>query len=96
MDLTATINYLVPFADCDIDGGNYKTIAWRDKRPMPTWAEVRSAMLKAEESRSAKYEIRHMEDTITPRRIREAVLTKEGKEWLDQTNGAISALRKLL
>lgn len=34
-----------------------------------------------------------IEATITPRRLRDAVLTVEGKAWLETTDAQISALR---
>ena len=38
-------------------------------------------------------EIRNLEALITPRRLREAVLTPEGKAWLEGIEAQISALR---
>jgi|DEB19_MinimDraft_3_1074340.scaffolds.fasta_scaffold24088_2 hypothetical protein len=38
-------------------------------------------------------EIRNLEAQITPRRLREAVLTPEGKAWLEGIEAQISALR---
>ena len=38
-------------------------------------------------------EIRNLEAQITPRRLREAVLTPEGKAWLGGIEAQISALR---
>ncbi|MBM4231690.1 MAG: hypothetical protein FJ184_13305 [Gammaproteobacteria bacterium] len=38
-------------------------------------------------------EIRNLEALITPRRLREAVLTPEGKAWLEGIDAQISALR---
>jgi hypothetical protein len=38
-------------------------------------------------------EIRNLEALITPRRLREAVLTPEGKAWLEGIEAQIAALR---
>ncbi len=38
-------------------------------------------------------EIRNLEAQITPRRLREAVLTPEGKAWLEGIDAQIAALR---
>lgn len=40
--------------------------------------------------------ISEIEKTITPRRLREAVLTTPGKEWLEDAESEISKLRALL
>ena len=40
--------------------------------------------------------IRNLEATVTPRRIREALLTPEGKAWLEGVEAQIAALRSQL
>jgi hypothetical protein len=40
--------------------------------------------------------IRNLEATITPRRLREAVLTPEGKAWLEDVEAQIDAFRAQL
>jgi hypothetical protein len=42
---------------------------------------------------TAQEQIRTIEATITPRRLREAVLTAEGKTWLEAADAQIAALR---
>lgn len=43
-----------------------------------------------------KTEIQNIENTITPRRLREAVLTEEGRIWLINLEAEIAALRAQL
>lgn len=44
----------------------------------------------------AREEIERLESTITPRRLRDAMLTQEGKDWLANVEGLISQQREKL
>ena len=44
--------------------------------------------------REALAEIHRLEDTITPRRLRDAVLTDEGKAWLTNVEAKIATERE--
>ena len=52
--------------------------------PTPTLAQLNAPTLSA---------ITALESTVTPRRIREAVTTTEGKTWLVAVDSQIAALR---
>lgn len=40
--------------------------------------------------------IKELERAVTPRRLRDAVLTDDGKKWLDDINSKITAIRSSL
>lgn len=46
-----------------------------------------------ERTESIKSQICNIESTVTQRRLREAVLTEEGKQWLNAVEDQISTLR---
>lgn len=55
------------------------------------WKEI-----KADIKAGLRMSILEMEASITPRRLREAVLTIDGKVWLEDIEEAIQSKRKLL
>jgi len=54
----------------------------------------RAASLAEAPKREAKEAINTLEASLTPRRLREAILTDEGKVWLQDTDNQITELRK--
>lgn len=52
--------------------------------------------LPLDNSLRARDEIIALEDSVTPRRLREAALTEEGKAWLQGVDDEITALRNQL
>jgi len=54
---------------------------------------ILSEQIEADEAAIAKATIIALEDEITPRRLREAVLSAKGKTWLVNKDAEITALR---
>jgi len=74
--------------------GTYENLqaSWRDARPIPTLAEIEAACFIAEENNTILTQIKEIEDTITQRRVREAVLGVD-YGWLAGKEAAIKTLR---
>jgi hypothetical protein len=60
------------------------------------WPEVELASTGIGAEVGMAFDIIELEATITPRRLREAILTESGKKWLLQVETQIAALRKQL
>src|SRR6267142_4771768 len=60
------------------------------------WPEVDLVVGAGPQTPPALSEIIELESMITPRQLREAILTEAGKKWLLQIDKQIAALRKQL
>lgn len=95
------IKSLRPGASWMVDGDTLDGLKWLDESTVqPTRAEIeaevaRLAVLDAEkkvaDEKRKKFE--DAEGQITARRLREAVLTQAGRDWLAAKDAEISALR---
>lgn len=59
-------------------------------------AQALSMLPKPSENDLLKVQIAELEATVTPRRLREAILSQDGADWLAAVESEISALRKKL
>jgi hypothetical protein len=60
------------------------------------WDAIAAEAAATAGARAAKTEITALEATITQRRLREAALTQEGKDWLAGVDAQIATLRTQL
>jgi len=68
---------LTPLTQAEEDARDIEEKAWADEAP----------------KRNALKEIHRLEGTITPRRLRDSVLTDEGKAWLTDVEAKIATER---
>lgn len=55
--------------------------------------EINNKWQQLQIKRDVLLKIRNLEDSVTPRRIREACLTDDAKQWLSNVNNQIITLR---
>ena len=75
--------------------GKAKQVLLSDEEEAQRDAEEK-AWTDEEPKRNALNEIHRLEVTITPRRLRDSVLTDEGKAWLTDVEAKIATERKKL
>ena len=69
---------------------------WRGQVACPSEAALLAALPGAQAKADALAEILRLENEVTQRRLREAVLTQEGAAWLEAQEAAIAAQRVAL
>ena len=60
---------------------------------IPIFIDKSEAELVTEKSQDLKAKIAALESSVTPRRLRESVLTSEGKKWLEDLDLEIAEIR---
>lgn len=77
------------------DGQGPYIAHWNEAKlgPQPTLAELQAAEPAAMAQHEARRKIAEAEAQITPRRLREAVLTQAGRDWLAAQEEKIKAER---
>lgn len=78
-----------------LDNVTLADVIWHDATVPPAQAELDAAMVKVAANQTILDQITALEGTITPRRMREAVLGTDGG-WLADVNNQIAALRAQL
>ena len=107
LNIPQSLEHLFPEADpmtswqVRDDGKGQYIAEWHLKADKPTAEEIAQAWeaVKNKYSREAiqtKEQLFNLEQSITPRRMREAVLSEEGKTWLDGVENQIAKLREKL
>ena len=78
--------------------GTYQELAdgWRSPVPLPSEADLLAAIDSSQGKRDALAELARLERLETPRRLAEAVLTVEGKTWLEANRALIAVERAKL
>lgn len=74
------------------DGQGPYIARWPDDSP-PTAEQLNEVAGVVEADRVARLQISELERTVTPRRMREALLSEEGRLWLDAVEEEIEGLR---
>lgn len=101
MDIRLTLEalgYLDKGEDPAPDLHSYDAMAatWRDPRPVPSLADMEAAWPAVAAQQSALAEIARLEGEVTQRRIREALTTQDGADWLAAQEALIAAERAKL
>jgi len=80
------------------DWSSYAALAagWRGGVAVPSEAALLAALPAAQARADALAAIATLENQITPRRMRDAVLTPEGSDWLAAQEAAIAVHRATL
>ena len=90
------IKRLVPDIAFTMVDQDYDSIVVYSGHTLPTQAEIDAIMPAVVVSENAKAEIARLENLETPRRLAEAVLTVEGKTWLEANRALIAVERAKL
>jgi hypothetical protein len=90
------LNNLRPGSEVSITGENYADIIVHDATELPTEAELNTEALRLEARQVVLDEINRLEGLETQRRMAEAVLSPEGKAWLQTNRDAIAVERAKL
>lgn len=69
---------------------------WRGQVACPSEAALQAALPGAQAKADALAEILRLENEVTQRRLREAVLTAPGAAWLEDQEAAIAVQRAVL
>ena len=79
---------------CVMDGDTI--IAWHNEKPQPSEAEIDAEFARLQARQVILDKIEAFEAEITPRRIRDSVLTADGKTWLTNKEAEIATERDKL
>lgn len=71
----------------------WDAVVWEDARDKPTWDDVRKAYAKWQSRSKLIADIAGFESQQTPRRLRDAALTDDGRAWLQNLENKIAAKR---
>jgi hypothetical protein len=84
--------------DWGSDWSSYAALSagWRGAVACPSEAALLAALPDAEAKAAALAEILRLENEVTQRRLREAVLTQDGAAWLAAQEAAIAAQRAII
>ena len=98
MDIALALNELLAAPVLYRDASSYARLVatWADPRPVPSEADIEAAAATVAARRVVLATIATLEADVTPRRMREAVLTQAGADWLAAKEAEIAAERAKL
>tara|TARA_Y100001951_G_C11059883_1_gene140220 strand:+ start:147 stop:437 length:291 start_codon:yes stop_codon:yes gene_type:complete len=93
--ITEAIQAIDPFAQViAFPEATYDDVVWHSS-PLPK-ADVEAMQVTLEAQAPAKAEIKRIEQSVTPRRMREAITSDEGKAWVANIEDKIESERAKL
>lgn len=93
MDIAKALAFGWPNEQWTLSGDSYDGLNWQSQYPKPSLQELEAAWSDYILRRSVLVQIEELEASVTPRRLREAVTSQAGKDWLAGVDSQISVLR---
>lgn len=93
--LMDAVQSLRPNSECTIE--NDGSVTWQDAvQTAPTTAELTAEVARLKAKRVIMDKIETLETEVTPRRLRDSVLTTDGKTWLTNKEAEVAEERSKL